>query len=142
LFEFEFYDEILFMADPNDFWEEKMAYVSRYAAFTLDNYAQWTTINSRLEVILNKEQAAIDEAEKARQRRKRIKRLWLYILMAVLTAMALALIILNYAAYVGKTLSSKFEVDLYQFGICLLIFAVPYLMLRVVYRLWKMAKKF
>ncbi|BAU52389.1 hypothetical protein MgSA37_00545 [Mucilaginibacter gotjawali] len=141
LFEFEFYDEMLFMANPDDFWDEKMAYVSRYAGFTLDNYKQWIAINNRLEEILNKEQAKEDEAaaesRKAGAKRARIKKRLIYTLMAAFTTLAFGIIILDYTAFISKTLPSKFEADLYQTSVVYLVIFVPYFMLRVAYVLWK-----
>ena len=139
--EYEFY----YLPDVTQLQVEIIDFLSIYENFSLHNWNQWPEINKQVETTLIEKQAEVDlvneSFKKAHEKRVRIKKRRINILMGVLTILAISMIIIDYTAYIGKTLSSKFEADLYQSDIVYLAIFVPYFLLRMVYALWKKAKR-
>jgi hypothetical protein len=145
LYELDYYDELLFMADPNDFGGEKSRFLSQYGDFNLNNCDQWEKINLQIEVLLKEEEAKayIRAIAYRKAREKRIKRtkLKLYTLMGGLTVVMLYIIIINYKTVPSNIFTSKFNRDLYQVSILYLVVFVPVFILSGVYWLRKRVKR-
>jgi hypothetical protein len=144
IYAFEDY-EFYYLPDDTQLQVDIISFLSIYENFSLYNCDQWSEINKQVEETLIKEQAEVavvnESFKKAHEKRVRIKKQRLYILMIALTTVAFGIVIFDYNAFISKSLRSKFEADVYQTGIIYLAIFVPYFMLRVVYGLWKKVKR-
>ena len=124
LYQLDYYDEILFGADPNDFIDEKAQFLSIYKDFNLTNHTQWEEINSRVEDILKNleaenvktraiNQAFYKEQEKRRLQQKLLMRVGIHA-VAVITFIV---IMTRYKLIQNGSPLSKFWKDLYLFSI-------------------------
>jgi hypothetical protein len=139
-------DYIIYSGNDPDYIEitnSTMKFVSYYTGFTLNNYNSWTGINQQVEEQLEvaaAEQTIANEIlmaeytkqDKARQRKIKIKRISLYILIGVLALAAIYILLVAF-----KVLTGRFAIWGFERGLFSISGGALYAVLRVAYVLWK-----
>ncbi len=130
--------EILCLPDTCQLQVEIINFLSMYKEFSLNNYDQWPTINSRVEEVIKAEQEKLDlhyaayyKAQKKTRVKRKLKR---YALFGIPVLIVLGIILANLKMMQGEPSWSKTLLD--HEGLFYLDFFAGYLILRLGYGLW------
>ncbi|MDB4919673.1 hypothetical protein [Mucilaginibacter sp.] len=138
-------DYIIYCGNDPDYVEitkNTMEFVSHYSDFNLTNYNSWTEINQEVEEHLEVEEAeqtiaseilmaGYAKQNKAKQRKIKIKRISLYVLIGILILAAIYIVFVVLKVFTGRSMISSFEHGLFSVS-----GGAFYAGLRIAYVLW------